>query len=204
MLVGHLAIGLAGKRIEPRISLGTWTLASLLADFVLFVFLIAGLEHIGIAPGVTANRFLGDVPYSHRLLMDTIWGWAQHLGWDSGTRCPQRLYVSATKAETWVGTWAFWAGVALLTLAWYGNVTGGIDPNPVRAGTSGLIFFSLAVAWAYLDEPRTNYFRTSSMNPNARASWLWPSQNTACFRTSGLRLLRAIWINIGTPSPFGI
>jgi hypothetical protein len=59
------------------------------------------------------------------------------------------LYVSLTRASKRVGIYAFWAGVALLTLVWYGNITGGIDPNPVRAGASGLIFFSLTIAWAY-------------------------------------------------------
>src|SRR5277367_381186 len=74
MFVGHLAVGLAGKRVEPRISPGTWMLAALLADLAFFVFLMAGIEHIGIAPGATSNRFLGDIPYSHSLSMDTIWG----------------------------------------------------------------------------------------------------------------------------------
>ena len=74
MFVGHLSVGLLGKRIEPRISLGTWMLAALLADRLFFTFLIAGFEHVGAAPGVTVNRFLGDVPYSHSLLMGAIWG----------------------------------------------------------------------------------------------------------------------------------
>jgi hypothetical protein len=51
-----------------------------------------------------------------------------------------------------VGTYAFWIGVILLTLAWYGNITSGIDPNPLRAGISGLIFFSFVVGWAYWQE----------------------------------------------------
>ena len=36
MFVGHLGVGLIGKRVEPRISLGTWMLAVLLADLVFF------------------------------------------------------------------------------------------------------------------------------------------------------------------------
>jgi hypothetical protein len=36
MFVGHLAVGLAGKRIEPKISLGTWILAAVLADLIVF------------------------------------------------------------------------------------------------------------------------------------------------------------------------
>jgi hypothetical protein len=203
MFVGHLAVGLAGKRMEPRMSLGTWMLAALLADLLFFAFLIGGVEHIGLAPGVTVNRFVGDIQYSHSLLMDAIWGglfaaayrlrrryargaWLlfgaglSHWVLDFFSHRPDMklapgthaafglelwnstpatlvleggawllaivLYVSVTTARTRTGVYAFWAGAALLTLAWYGNITGGIDPNPVRAGISGLIFFSLTLA----------------------------------------------------------
>jgi hypothetical protein len=59
------------------------------------------------------------------------------------------LYVRSTRANGRAGTFALWAGIGLVTLAWYGNIIGGIDPNPVRAGISGMVFFSLIVAWTY-------------------------------------------------------
>jgi hypothetical protein len=59
------------------------------------------------------------------------------------------IYVRATKPKNRAGAYVFWIGVVLFTLAWYGNITSGMDPNPVRAGISGLIFFTLIVAWAY-------------------------------------------------------
>jgi hypothetical protein len=59
------------------------------------------------------------------------------------------LYARATRARTRLGVYAFWGGVVLLTLVWYGNISSGMDPNPVKAGVGGLIFFSLMVAWAY-------------------------------------------------------
>jgi hypothetical protein len=34
MLVGHIAVGLAAKRITPRVSLGTTVLAALLPDLL--------------------------------------------------------------------------------------------------------------------------------------------------------------------------
>ena len=37
MLVGHFAVGLAGKRVEAIISLGTLVLASRMADLLWFV-----------------------------------------------------------------------------------------------------------------------------------------------------------------------
>jgi hypothetical protein len=209
MFVGHLAVGLAGKRIEPKISLGTWMLAVLLADLLVFPLLIASVEHFRAEPGVTVNRMVGDIPYSHSLLMDAVWAglfagayfvWRRYArgAWllfaavlshwllDFVSHRPDMLlapgthavfglglwnsipatliiegsfwllaimiYVRAMRSKRRVGTYAFWIGVILLTLAWYGNITSGIDPNPLRAGISGLIFFSFVVGWAYWQE----------------------------------------------------
>lgn len=74
MLVGHLAVGLIGKRIEPKVSLGTWMPAVMLADLLVFPLLILGIEHFDVEPNVSSNRTVGrDIVYSHSLLMDTIW-----------------------------------------------------------------------------------------------------------------------------------
>ena len=75
MLVGHLAAGIAAKGIEPRLSLGTLFLAATLADFLAFVFVIAGVERFDPVPAVTANRVIGhDIIWSHSLLMTVFWG----------------------------------------------------------------------------------------------------------------------------------
>ena len=75
MLVGHAAVGLVSKRIEPRLSLGTCLLAPLLADLLLFVFVIAGVEQIEFGSGSGAAQFLHavNIGYSHSLLMDVVW-----------------------------------------------------------------------------------------------------------------------------------
>jgi len=75
MLVGHLAVGLAGKRVEPRISLGTLVLAALLADLLWCVFMIAGIERVQYKPGMGAANYFGasDIAMSHSLLMDVVW-----------------------------------------------------------------------------------------------------------------------------------
>jgi hypothetical protein len=65
MLVGHFAAGMIAKRAEPRISLGTAVVAAMLADFVAFGLLIAGVEHF--SPSTT-------IPYSHGLSTLAIWG----------------------------------------------------------------------------------------------------------------------------------
>lgn len=207
MLVGHLAVGLLAKRIEPRVSLGTWTLAAFLADLVTFPLLVAGVEHFESVPGAELNRTIGrDIVYSHSLLMNVIWGalfaaayflrrpyprgawllfavvvshWvldvlshrpdiplapgmSQVYGFELWSSLPATLiveggfwllalvlYARATRPKKRIGAYAFWAGVALITLVWYGNIHGGMDPNPVKAGVSGLILFALMVAWAY-------------------------------------------------------
>jgi membrane-bound metal-dependent hydrolase YbcI (DUF457 family) len=207
MFVGHLAVGLVAKRIEPKVSLGTWMLAVMLADLLIFPFLIAGIEHVSVEPGVSVNRVVGDgIAYSHSLLMGAIWAalfaaayylrrryrrgaWLlfvavlSHWLLDVLSHRPDMplapglhsvfglglwnsipatliveggfwllaiiLYVRATRPRNRAGVYAFWAGIALLTLMWYGNITKGMDPDPVKAGIGGLIVFSLMVAWAY-------------------------------------------------------
>ena len=75
MFVGHFAVAFVGKRIEPRVSLGTLVLAAILADFLWLIFLIAGLEHVEIKPGLgAANYFVArNIALSHSLLLDAIW-----------------------------------------------------------------------------------------------------------------------------------
>jgi LexA-binding, inner membrane-associated putative hydrolase len=87
LLVGHLAAGFIAKSIEPKVSLGTWVAAVLLADLIFFPLLIAGIEHVDIAyvatdsligrddlVEVATNRVVGrDIIYSHSLAMLVIW-----------------------------------------------------------------------------------------------------------------------------------
>jgi hypothetical protein len=198
MLVGHLSVGLIGKRVDPKISLGTWMLAALLADFVCFPLLIARVEGF--------HNSVGDIPYSHSLLMNTIWAALFAAAYFARRRYPRGawllfgavlshwvldvishrpdmrlapgvtsafglglwnslpatlivegglwalaifVYLRATHRTNGAGVYGFWIGIALFTLSWYGNIQRGIDPDPVRAGVGGLIFFSLMVAWGY-------------------------------------------------------
>jgi hypothetical protein len=74
MLVGHVAAGLIGKRVEPKLSLGTLVLASVLADLVWCVCMLAGFEQIEIGQGRGAARYLEavEIGYSHSLFTNTI------------------------------------------------------------------------------------------------------------------------------------
>jgi membrane-bound metal-dependent hydrolase YbcI (DUF457 family) len=76
VFVGHFAVGLAAKRVAPKVSLGTLILAASLSDVLWICFFPAGVEQVVIRPGLmVANSLdLVYIPFSHSLLMDAIWG----------------------------------------------------------------------------------------------------------------------------------
>jgi len=207
MLVGHIAASFVGKRVAPKVSLGTLVVASLLPDLLWCVFLLAGIEHVRLQPARGAAHYLilADVPWSHSLLIDAAWaalfaaayfllrryprgswvlfaavlshwlldivtdkdiplapGLNRRVGLDLWSSIPGTLivegglwlagiilYVRATHPRKRAGLYAFWSVAALLTLAWYNNITGPPPPSVFAMGISSLIFFSLTVAWAY-------------------------------------------------------
>ena len=80
MFLGHFAVGMAAKPAAPRVSLGTLILAGQFLDLVWPIFVLADLEHVRIAPGVTRMQPLDfyDYPISHSLL--GACGWALVVG----------------------------------------------------------------------------------------------------------------------------
>jgi hypothetical protein len=83
MFIGHFAIGLAGKRLSPAVSLAVWFMAVQLVDLLWPIFLLAGLEHVRIAPGNTAFTPFEfyDYPITHSLLGTVVWGLLFAGGW---------------------------------------------------------------------------------------------------------------------------
>jgi hypothetical protein len=75
VLVGHFAMGFFGKRVEPRLSLGTLILAAMLPDLLWPVFTVAGLERVKFGSGLGAGNYLEavDIAMSHSLLMGAVW-----------------------------------------------------------------------------------------------------------------------------------
>jgi hypothetical protein len=75
MFLGHFALALGAKRVAPGPSLGTTIMAAQWADGIWPVFVLLGLEHVRIAPGITTVTPLDFVsyPYSHGLLADLAW-----------------------------------------------------------------------------------------------------------------------------------
>jgi membrane-bound metal-dependent hydrolase YbcI (DUF457 family) len=76
VFIGHFAVGLAAKRIEPRISLGTLLLAATLVDLIWPILLLLGLERVRIDPGNTAFTPLDfyDYPITHSIPGSLLWG----------------------------------------------------------------------------------------------------------------------------------
>ena len=75
MFIGHYAVGFASKRAAPRTSLGWLMAAPLFLDILWPLFVLAGIEHVRIAPGDTAFTPLAFdwYPWSHSLLMTLVW-----------------------------------------------------------------------------------------------------------------------------------
>lgn len=76
MFIGHFAVGLYGKKLAPRTSLGTWFVAAQFLDLLWPLLLLLGVEHVRIAPGDTTLTPLDfyDYPWSHSLLLTIGWG----------------------------------------------------------------------------------------------------------------------------------
>ena len=75
MFIGHFGVAFAAKKVAPETSLGTLILAAQFLDFLWPFFLLLGIEHVRIAPGITRVSPLDftDYPISHSLLMAVVW-----------------------------------------------------------------------------------------------------------------------------------
>lgn len=75
MFLGHYGVGLAAKKPAKSISLGTLFLAAQWLDLLWPIFILLGIEHVVIEPGISKITPLEftDYPYSHSLLFVLIW-----------------------------------------------------------------------------------------------------------------------------------
>ncbi len=53
MCIGHFGAALAAKKLAPQASLGALILAAQFLDFLWPLFLLLGIEHVRIVPGIT-------------------------------------------------------------------------------------------------------------------------------------------------------
>ena len=83
MFIGHIAVALAGKRMAPSVSLATWLASVQLVDLLWPLFLLTGLEHVRVAPGITRFTPLDfyDYPITHSLIGAVCWAVLFGGGW---------------------------------------------------------------------------------------------------------------------------
>jgi hypothetical protein len=75
MFIGHYAVALGSKKAVPKVKLGTLLLAALFLDLLFPLFLLLGIEHVRIIPGVSpfTRLDLYDYPISHNMLTSLLW-----------------------------------------------------------------------------------------------------------------------------------
>jgi membrane-bound metal-dependent hydrolase YbcI (DUF457 family) len=76
MFIGHWAPALAAAAVTRRAPrLGALFIAAQLVDWAFFVFLLLGVEHMRVVPGITAMNpmDLYHMPYTHSLLGTGVW-----------------------------------------------------------------------------------------------------------------------------------
>lgn len=76
MFLGHYGVAFAAKRVEPRVSLGTYAFAAQFLDELWPILLLVGVEHARIVPGLMPANPIDFVSYpiSHSLLTTIAWG----------------------------------------------------------------------------------------------------------------------------------
>jgi membrane-bound metal-dependent hydrolase YbcI (DUF457 family) len=75
MFLGHFGLAFAAKRVAPGASLGTTIVAAQALDLAWPVLVLAGVERVEIAPGITRVTPLDFVhyPYTHSLVAAVAW-----------------------------------------------------------------------------------------------------------------------------------
>lgn len=75
MFIGHFAVALASKKVAKKSSLTLLMMAAGFVDLLWPCFVYLGLEHVRIAPGITAFTPFDfyDYPLSHSLMADLFW-----------------------------------------------------------------------------------------------------------------------------------
>ena len=105
MFLGHFGVALAAKRVVPGASLGTTMFAAQFLDALWPLFVLAGIEHFAIAPGITRVMPLDFTyyPWSHSLAMAVVWAALFALGYVALRRRPvYALWLALLVVSHWV------------------------------------------------------------------------------------------------------
>jgi hypothetical protein len=105
MFIGHFGVALAAKRAAPRTSLAALILAAEFLDLIWPIFLLLGLEHVRVVPGITKVQPFDfyDYPFSHSLTMVLRWALAAGLVYHLVRRYVRGAWVvAALVVSHWV------------------------------------------------------------------------------------------------------
>lgn len=109
MFLGHFAVALATKRIAPKTSLAVLVAAGECLDLLWPVLLLAGVEHVRVAPGITAVTPFDfyDYPISHSLVTALVWGALAGAVYFALTRYARGAWaIAALVPSHWFLDWA--------------------------------------------------------------------------------------------------
>ncbi len=150
MFIGHFAVGFAAKRLAPKTSLAVLLAAPLLADMIWPVLVLAGVEHVRIVPGDNPLLVLqlDDYPWSHSLLMLSVWAALGAGLWYVRTRdATAAMVLAAGVLSHWVLDWVthrpdmpLWPGGPEYGLSLWSSIAG-------TAVVEGVMF--VAAVWMY-------------------------------------------------------
>lgn len=122
MFVGHIGMGLALKRAEPRLNLGALIFCSLFLDFLLGVFVLLGVERVIVPENFARLHYLlFQFPYSHSLL--------GALFWSAGAAC---IGLLSLRGEGWRKR-----GAVVIGLAVFIHFVGDIIEHPPQLHIAG-------------------------------------------------------------------
>ena len=106
MYIGHFAPALAASAATPDAPrLGTLFLAAQLVDLAFFGFVILGIEHMRVVPGITAMNpmDLYHMPFTHSLLAASLWGLGFGLiVWAIGRNISAGIWAAVVVAAHWL------------------------------------------------------------------------------------------------------
>ena len=83
MFVGHYGVSFAMRRLYPSVPLWVFFIAVQLLDIIWAPFILLGIEHVRITPGITASNPLDlyHMPYTHSLVAAVVWSLAASVAW---------------------------------------------------------------------------------------------------------------------------
>lgn len=134
MLVGHLAVALGAKKVEPRVLLSASVAAAFALDLAWPILLLLGAESVRVSPGDTAFTGLEFVsyPWTHSLAAAIVWS---VLGGALGRRVFGSWRAGAVLGALVLSHWALdfvthrpdlplWPGGPKVGLGLWGSVAG--------------------------------------------------------------------------------